>query len=607
MKKRTIQLIIFLAFLFIPTVMLYAIPANPNPVLITQPNETSLTIMIKGDERVHWYKSMDDYTLLYNEAGYLSYAQLDENGDLQPTNYIATDIDKRDIIVTSFLNTIDKNLFFSDIQVQVMLEIWKIEDEYAEKSSKGEVPVNGTYKTICAFVEFPEKKMIKTISDFEGLLTHLGYTENGSVGSVRDYFRESSYGKFDLLITLCGPYTAPQSESFYAGSSGSAQASVLAKWLAERVAQESGMDFRNYDSDNDKYVDGFHFIFAGRGQEGDGGAGTIWSHKGRVAQDVINNGIKISIYSCSPELISTTRITTIGVICHEMTHAICKAPDYYDTDYATNGQYNGMGNWDLMANGSWNGTLSGNCPAHHNMYTKIQCGWVVPVELNAPNTITDMPNSAENPVAYKIKTATNNEYFLLENRQKIKFDKSIPGSGLLIYHVHSQQVGGINDTHPQRMYPVCASRTTQMPNATPSSYGDINKSTCPFGVGKTEFTDSTTPAMWSWANKKTEKPVTEIVQQNKMISFKFMGGANAIHDTEQEAYFTINPNPANDYIDVNFSREITGNIEIYNLAGKLVKSVVKEHTDTQRISLTDLSKDIYFIKIGNGTAKLLVR
>ena len=37
---------------------------------------------------------------------------------------------------------------------------------------------------------------------------------------------------------------------------------------------------------------------------------------------------------------------------------------------------------------------------------------------------------------YKLASPTNpKEYFLVENRQKIGFDSSLPGSGLLIYHI----------------------------------------------------------------------------------------------------------------------------------------------------------------------------
>jgi len=516
-----------ITLLLVVNVQVFAVTANPNPITFKQPNGDEVTIKIKGDERLHWSESMDGYTLLYNQAGYLTYAVLDEDGNLQPSDFIVTDIEKRDPTVHSFLNSIDKKLFYSDVQKQVMLKVWKIEDEYKTREP---VDLEGQFKTICAFVQFPEKAMIKTINQFEGLMNQLGYTGNGT-GSVRDFFKESSYNKFDLIITLCGIYTAPQSEAYYAGppGDGTLNCRELARWIAQQVAAEPSINFADYDSNSDGKVDGFHFIFAGEGQEGGGGPTTIWSHQWDFSPPVTKNGKSISSYSCSPELASGTSITTVGVICHEMSHAF-GAPDFYDTDYEINGQFDGTGKWDLMADGSWNGFPSGNRPAHHNMYTKIQFGWVVPTVLNSALTISSMPNSAENPVAYRINTTTNNEYFLLENRQKVKFDSDVPGNGLIIYHVHSNVgTSGINDTHPQRMYPVCASSTVQVPNSTPSSYGTINSAGCPFpgSSNKTSFTDTSTPYMKSWAGANTAKPLTDITVNTttKTVSFKVMGGS----------------------------------------------------------------------------------
>ena len=521
MKKFTL-LFCFIIFCKV----LFAIPAFPKPITLSQPDGNTLTVSIKGDERIHWYESLDGYTLLFNQNGYLTYAQLDEDGNLQSSDFIATNISDRSMAIDNFLNTIAKKLFYSDVQKQLMLKIWEIEDETSGQDGlRGDKGVTGQYKTLCAFVQFPNKSFIKTISQFEGLMNQLGYTANGT-GSVRDFFKESSYNQFDLIITLCGIYTAPQNESYYAGSGGTQNCQELARWTAQQVAAESSINFADYDSNNDGVVDGFHFIFAGLGQEGSGSPSLIWSHKWQFSPAVTKNGKSISIYSCSPELISGSTITTIGVICHEMTHAF-GAPDFYDTDYETGGSYTGTGTWDIMAEGSWNGSPGGNCPPHHNMYTKVQFGWVTPVTLSSPITILNMPNSAENPVAYRINTTTSNEYYLLDNRQRVKFDVSVPGDGLLIYHVHSN-VGssGVNATHPQRLYPVCASRNTQMPTATPSSYGNINTAGCPFPgtSNKTSFTDNSTPAMKSWANANTEKPITNITHSTRLISFDFMGG-----------------------------------------------------------------------------------
>jgi M6 family metalloprotease-like protein len=88
------------------------------------------------------------------------------------------------------------------------------------------------------------------MSEFEGLMNQLGYTTSGA-GSVRDYFRETSYEQFDLTITLCGVYTAPNNQVYYAGSTsggGTLRARELARWCAQQVAAEPDIDFSEYDT-----------------------------------------------------------------------------------------------------------------------------------------------------------------------------------------------------------------------------------------------------------------------------------------------------------------------------------------------------------------------
>jgi hypothetical protein len=215
----------------------------------------------------------------------------------------------------------------------------------------------------------------------------------------------------------------------------------------------------------------------------------------------------------------------------------------------------------------------------------------------------------------------------LENRQKIKFDSYIPGEGLVIYHVHAlvSAVGNcINCKHPQRMYPVSAGRTSQMPSDKPATYRPINSTYCPFPlhratttdtIHKTEFTDFTTPAMWTWSNKKVGKPISNIIHKDRLISFDFMDPAVGIDDIEMNnSFLTVTPNPANEYIDLRVaSNELrVASIEFYNAVGQLVKSVpynaeMQDNVFTQRISITDLSKGFYFINVGNQTAKLVVQ
>ncbi|MDL2257418.1 M6 family metalloprotease domain-containing protein, partial [Bacteroidales bacterium OttesenSCG-928-I14] len=298
---------------------------------------------------------------------------------------------------------------------------------------------------------------------------------------------------------------------------------------ARKAFKEENINPEDYDNDKDFYIDTFHLIFAGYGAESTGrGKGNIWSHKSSVPQTQFGN-VWLTTYSCSPELrgYSGTNLTYIGVICHELCH-VFGAPDFYDTNGSTGGEYDGTGSWDLMANGSWN--ANGSVPAHINMYQKINFGWVKAKTLTEPEAIIDMPNSAENSVAYIVQTGKNNDYYVLENRQKVGYDAYVPGTGLLIYHVNISNLhirnNNPNATHPQRVYPVNAGATYSVPSASASSYY-VDSNRTPFGKtsNKSEFTETSTPQMFSWNGSNglpvADKPITEIREEDKKISFLF--------------------------------------------------------------------------------------
>lgn len=178
------------------------------------------------------------------------------------------------------------------------------------------------------------------------------------------------------------------------------------------------VNYTDYDSNGDGYVDGVHVIFAGYDQAQTGvSSDAIWSHKWQIPKIKLDSKW-IQVYSCSSELrenIGNT-ISTIGTACHEFGHVL-GAPDFYDLDGVTGGQFAGTGEWDLMAGGSWNGPrgASGNSPAHINPYTKINTfGWATAKAFPSDNSlITLLPANSDSNSFYKVPTSTSGEYFLM--------------------------------------------------------------------------------------------------------------------------------------------------------------------------------------------------
>ncbi len=500
-----------------------ASPANPNPVKIQQPDGSEITVRLMGDERIKWMESTDGYSLLYGKDKYIVYAIENDKGDMVPSDVTAKETSLRSTETAGFLSNIKKGLRYSPSQIETLRRMSKIVSSGPTLRS-----ATGNAKAICALIGFPDKPFSHTVQEFEQLMNQIGYSSNGAKGSVRDYYREVSYDKLDLVVTVVGPFTAAKAWKYY-GENDATGEDKHSKELAVEVAnftfKSPSVNPANFDNDNNGTIDAFHFFYAGYGEEAGGPADCIWAQKGSFDKVLTFGDKQLENYSCSPELRgnSGNSITNIGIPCHELCH-IFGAPDYYDTDNAENGQYIGTGKWDLMGTGNWN--EGGITPAHINMYQKIAFGWVNPTELTAETQVTGMKNAVENPVAYKIQTSTPGEFFILENRQRVKFDAGIPGHGLLIYRIHSQVSGDNvnNSTHPQQVYPVCASSLYSIPNVTPASYGNINSAECPFPgtSGKTAFTDYTTPSAKSWKGNNTSKPVTDITETNGEIAFRFM-------------------------------------------------------------------------------------
>jgi len=227
--------------------------------------------------------------------------------------------------------------------------------------------------------------------------------------------------------------------------------------------------------------------------------------------------------------------------------------------------------------------------------------------LTDAKEVTNMLNSAKNPIAYTIDA--NEDMYVLENRQKVGFDASVPGTGLLIYHVHKDFISGnsrnINATYPQQVYPVCASGTVSIPNSSPNSYGAINSSGCPFPgtSGKTSFTDQTTPAAFYWSGSISgggiDKPITNIKETGGVISFSFMQSTenNSIADLKNSS-ITAYPNPAHNQITIN-GLQGNGRLTVFDMVGR-IRMQHNIVSSQETLSVSSLSSGNYLVQIVEG-------
>ena len=262
-------------------------------------------------------------------------------------------------------------------------------------------------------------------------------------GSVSDYFRDNSQGAFQPSFTITRTVRLSRNVSWYgadeylSGTNRGDRAPEMALYEACQ-ALDGSVDFSAYDEDGDQVADLVIFFFPGMDQADGGPAETLWSHQWDVryssfaaARDARFDGVRLGLYLCSAELgRDPGRFTGIAPTCHEYAHVL-GLPDFYDTDGTQNGLSGGLYDYSLMSD-----TLfPGDNPPLLNAMERLMLGWLQPWQL------MDMPTEGwlhlpplREQVAGRIRTETEDEFFLFEFRDGKGWDAAIP-KGLYVYHV----------------------------------------------------------------------------------------------------------------------------------------------------------------------------
>jgi len=296
----------------------------------------------------------------------------------------------------------------------------------------------GSLKCLVLLVDFPDNPGQRPAQEFKDMLFSLG---SYPTGSLRDFYKENSYNQLDVNGDVVGWLRLPQPYSFYTnGQSGTGDYPNNAQKMVEDALALASqqIDFSQFDSDGDQYVDGLFVVHAGGGAEADPNkvarAQKIWSHQWTMPKPVAYNGVTAYSYCTEPE------DGLAGVFCHEFGHML-GLPDLYDTTY----QSEGVGVWCVMGAGSWNN--GGRTPGHFCAWSKTQLGWIKPQVVKKAGALKLSAIEQDKTAAYQVwkKGKVGPEYFLLENRQLTGFDEKLPQSGLVVWHVDDTQH---NNDHP---------------------------------------------------------------------------------------------------------------------------------------------------------------
>lgn len=274
-----------------------------------------------------------------------------------------------------------------------------------------------------------------------------------SGNSLAAFYRENSYGLYELTGEVVGPVRLPGRMTDYAyarSSNDGDRVDKLVELAARAAAKKTKLEsFDTHNSqgrrESDGALDHLMLIYAEKTGK-DNGFSPIWPHRGSL--DISVSKVRIPSYTI------LNHAAHLGVYVHEFGHDI-GLPDLYDRDYSSHG----AGAWCTMGSGSWLG--GGKSPGHISAWAKIRLGWIVPTMVSESVEKMSVPSSSDVPFALKIPLGEvdSQEYFIVENRRRIGFDKKIAGQGLLIWHI--DQSKGDNDDENRKMVDVVEASKVQ--------------------------------------------------------------------------------------------------------------------------------------------------
>lgn len=478
---------LFLCLSLVCSISLFAVPAKPGPRQLRQPDGQTITLFAHGDEVHHFYAD--------NQGNIM---QKDAQGYWQPSGEKAT-----------------KAL----IRAQ---RAKKAPRARAAKRTNGSTWPN---KGLVILVNFSDVKF-KAANDnkaFDDLLNGDNYTHNGATGSVKKYYSDQSDGQFIPEFHVYGPVTVSKERSYYGSNKSNGDDKYLGAMVAEacQLAYEQyNINLKDFDLDNDGYVDFVDILYAGVGEADSDEENSIWPCEWALSasdyrKELTLGGTKIDLFSCHQELEGGADVRAgIGTPCHEFGH-VFGLPDFYDYDYPT------LGEWDVMDGGAY--LNNSNTPPAFSGYERMFAGWAKPALLTESGTYTLNELQGSQQVYIISTTGKHNldavdpdpeTFYILENRQNTNWDTYLPGHGMLIWKVQYDQDDWFNNTvnsHPtaeQGMAIMAADGEVdhEVYQGAVYTYGDAGD---PF-PGTKKITSYT---------KINNYKITDIAEQNRLITF----------------------------------------------------------------------------------------
>jgi len=561
--------LLFSLFCGILCLVAHAVPADPTPHQFIQPDGSKLTVVLHGDEFFNYLTTTDGYTVVKNAAGYYTYARLD--GDrLIATDCIATDA--RSAAEQTFLAGMAKGITSRAMKDRGM-KLMNHRNDLLRGIGHGGHMDYSKFRGLIILINYTDRKFDDYVPsnytpidfydaminghDYKGFTLPAG-TKIECMGSVRDYYYDNSFQQFDPHFDILGPVDVPYS------CTDAHQFNCDSIFYAALEALDADVDFSQYDTDEDGTADMVFFLVAGHGSDySANNRDYLWPHMKDFTNSPVLDGVNFRLYACSTNMIGEeneyyivyNNIAGIGTICHEFSHCL-GLPDFYDTDNDGSGGVNHQYplTWSIMASGFKNN--NGRNPVGYSLFERYALGFAQPTLIEGEGTIT-IPSLEKNNTGYRLNTANPGEYFIIENRQRVKWDKNLAGPGMLVWRVDSTNAdvweNNLVNANPNHNY-------YELLRAKFNGMSDSYNDPFPGVAGVTSITNSTQPNMRTWDGKLSKYALVNIAEADSIITL------DVVIDNSKSSIETFEKMPVASTLNDRGVAGVFANWDFYNCA-----------------------------------------
>jgi M6 family metalloprotease-like protein/MYXO-CTERM domain-containing protein len=496
-------------------------PHRGEHMIMTQPDGTSVEVVVWGDEFYARVESLDGYTLVLDPVTHwICYATSTQAGDLVSTGIQFTGDQST---TTGGLQTartkpaaeselrrrgIGRGLRHAPDKIEQKIrasqqQLWGgAAPPAGAAGSSGNAPASappepgllgatGSIKGLVVAIDFSDR--VGTISSTELDNAFNGATYGDSRGSIRTWAETISYSMFTVSHQIVAYMRAAYPTSHYQYGTDYAASDELMKEVFAYI--ENNVDLTPLGVNG--ALPSLAVLYAGA-VISNGWATSLWPHSG-CGRFTTSEGV--AIRQCYLSNLGTSTPLRLGTHRHELGHALFQWPDTYDYDD------------DSKSAGGF--AMEEDLPCAP---FRMWAGWMKVIDVSNANQVYSLAANGDTCLRYN-NPGDSQEYFIIEYLKKEGWNAAAPDQGLLVWHIDDNKNRSNNswqDMTPTRHYRLSVEQADgqfHLEHNTKAGDGDL------FHSGdKTRFDATTTPSSNWWAGSASNLTLCDIGGLNASMS-----------------------------------------------------------------------------------------